>query len=395
MKPMSILTGITGMLAGIGKTIGSIFGFGSNDSVARYEALKEQLGAINEIYDKIIDKSKEEIVFGGGFASIKATSDAMDTLNKKVENYRNLAQSSGEYRDGKHSAAWHSNKNVGEGNFNAMGNLIGKSINSVQDLYRLSEGELYTLMTKMPDAWGAIDEKIRENLESIAECKDEANELQDALNEAMTGVDFDSFYNSFIDQLSDMDTSFEDMCENFEEYLRKSIMAGIMADKYSKEIESLYTDWSEAAKSNGIDKDEANELQVRYQDILKRMMDERDSLANTFGWESSESSSQPSTTKGFQAMSQDTGEELNGRFTALQISNEEIKNAMLSMLVYVNLISVSVGNNSITLTEIRNLAISSNSYLEDIAGYQKKIVTDFGNKLDSINSGIKQFNSKY
>ena len=27
------------------------------------------------------------------------------------------------------------------------------------------------------------------------------------------------------------------------------------------------------------------------------------------------------------------GEELNGRFTALQISNEEIKNSMLSMLV--------------------------------------------------------------
>ena len=93
-------------------------------------------------------------------------------------------------------------------------------------------------------------------------------------------------------------------------------------------------------------------------------------------------------------MSQDTGEELNGRFTALQIAGEEIKNSMLSMLVSMNLISVTVGNNSITLTEIRNLAISSNSYLEDIAGYQKRIINEFGNKLDSINSGIKQFNNK-
>jgi len=32
--------------------------------------------------------------------------------------------------------------------------------------------------------------------------------------------------------------------------------------------------------------------------------------------------------------------------------------------------------------------------LEDIAGYQKRIINEFGNKLDSINSGIKQFNSK-
>ncbi len=54
------------------------------------------------------------------------------------------------------------------------------------------------------------------------------------------------------------------------------------------------------------------------------MMLARDNLFETFGWESSSSQDQGSS-KGFTAMSQDTGEELNGRFTALQISNEESK----------------------------------------------------------------------
>lgn len=38
-------------------------------------------------------------------------------------------------------------------------------------------------------------------------------------------------------------------------------------------------------------------------------------------------------------MSQDTGEELNGRFTALQIAGEEIKNAMLNTLAVAQAIS--------------------------------------------------------
>ena len=89
---------------------------------------------------------------------------------------------------------------------------------------------------------------------------------------------------------------------------------------------------------------------------------------------STSSTSQSATSKGFQAMSQDTGEELNGRFTALQISNEEIKNSMLSMLTSVNVISTITANSNLLLSDIRNLSLSSNQYLKDIAGYQKNIV---------------------
>ena len=87
-------------------------------------------------------------------------------------------------------------------------------------------------------------------------------------------------------------------------------------------------------------------------------------------------------------MSQDTGEELNGRFTALQISNEEIKNTMLSMLTIANTISISVNNNGIILAEIRNLVITSNDYLDNISVYTKKILEEFGSKLDNINQNI-------
>ena len=327
-KPFSIISATTGILSGFVQTITSFFG-GPNGT-AYYESVKEQLESINEIYDRIIDKSKEEITFGGGFASIQAASQALDNYYKKVANLQKIADASG--RAGaswkSHSAEWHSNKNVGAvGGFEQMSQILGKSVQSMDDLYYLTGDELYLVQSQLPEAWSQIDSRIKENLQSIIDCKDEANELRDALNQAMTGIDFDSFYNGFIDQLSDMDTSFEDMCDNFEGYLRKSIMAGLVASQYKGRINALYEQWSDAAKSgNKITEDEAELLRGQYQQIVEDMMRDREEMFKSFGWDSSSSSSQEASKKGFATASQDSIDELNGRFTALQIAGEEIKN---------------------------------------------------------------------
>lgn len=324
-----IAGGIMSAVSGVSQLVNAMGNLFGPDGTAYYEGVKEQFEAINEVYDRIIDKSKEDIVFGGGFASVQAATQAMDNYEKKVINLQKIAAASG--RAGaswkSHSAEWHSNKNVGAiGGFERMSDILGKSISSMTDLYSLSGDELFLIQSQMPEAWSLIDARIRENLDSIVACKDEANELRDALNQAMTGVDFDSFYNGFIDQLSDMDTSFEDMCDNFEDYLRKSIMAGLVASQYQGRINALYEQWSDAARSDSkITKNEADLLKEQYQQIVEDMMHDREEMFKTFGWDTS-ATSQESSKKGFATASQDSIDELNGRFTALQIAGEEIKN---------------------------------------------------------------------
>lgn len=96
------------------------------------------------------------------------------------------------------------------------------------------------------------------------------------MQEALTGISFDSFYNGFIDSLSDMDASFEDMCDDFEGYLRKSIIAGLIASQYKGRIENLYKSWTEAAESeNKITAKEAEKLRDDYQDIIQDMIKDR------------------------------------------------------------------------------------------------------------------------
>jgi tape measure domain-containing protein len=391
-----IAGGIMSAVSGVSQLVNAMGNLFGPDGTAYYEGVKEQLEAINEVYDRIIDKSKEDIVFGGGFASVQAATQAMDNYEKKVINLQKIAAASG--RAGaswkSHSAEWHSNKNVGAiGGFEQMSDILGKSISSMTDLYSLSGDELFLIQSQMPEAWSLIDARIRENLDSIVACKDEANELRDALNQAMTGVDFDSFYNGFIDQLSDMDTSFEDMCDNFEGYLRKSIMAGLVASQYQDRINALYEQWSDAAQSDKkITEEEANALKNQYQQIVNDMMRDREEMAKSFGWDASVTS-QESSKKVSASVTQDSIDEVSGRFTALQIAGEEIKNQMISVVVGINsLIGISSSGNEI-LNNILNQHVISNNYLDDIAKYTK-LLNDIKTDISEVRANTKGLSTR-
>lgn len=213
--------------------------------------------------------------------------------------------------------------------------------------------------------------------------------------DAIFGEDLKSAINNFAEAYADAWASGEDKAKSAKDVVRnmmrqmvtESIKAAIQSSKamedIRKKLEEFYSD--------GV-------LSGWEQNYVYNMADDlQKELDKQFGWADNlmkDSSTSQSSTKSFSAtMDQDTGNELNGRFTAFQVSNEEIKNAMLSMLVYVNLISVSVSNNSITLIEIKNLMITSNGYLEDIAKYTKELI-GFKQIIANIENSAKSMAGK-
>lgn len=384
VEKASVILAIIGAALQIATKIASLFG---NSSMEYYESLKDELGAINEIYGDIIEKSKEKIVFGGGFAALESYREANDLLERQIENYRKLAEAGGDARKtGSHSYAYRANERLsgrsasgksgveaGKGRFEDISEVLGKSITKVQDLYNLTGEELYLVQTKFPEAWSKIPEEITDSLQAIIDCREESEKLRDALNEAITGVSFDSFYNEFIDMLSDMDMSAEDMAENFGEYLRKSILAAMVAKNFQEDINELYDKWVAAGKEDSlggmtITEDEARDIQDEYKKLVDAMVLARDNMSQAFGWDSS-ATSQDSSSRGFQTMSQDTGEELNGRFTALQIAGEEVKNQNVTQSQSLNLLTAKADVILSVNTETRNIAddtrdLIAQSYLE-------------------------------
>ena len=363
--------GIMSMAGGAAKAVDAIGKLFGPDGTAYYEKVRGQLEAINSTYQKIIDNSKELVQFGGGFASIDAASLALDNYYKKVRNLQRIAEASTRYGAdwNSHSAGWHSNKNVGAENFAAMGKIVDKTIDDIVDLTSLTGDELYLIMTQMPEAWSQIDEHIRTALEDIIECRDESDGLKDALSEAVTGISFDSFYNGFIENLSDMEMSAEDFADNFEEYLRKSILASVISNQYKGQIEKLYKDWEKAGKDQVFTEDEVNALRQSQQDLVNQLIEERENLKKTFGWDTEAQEQQSATSKGFETMTQDQASELNGRFTAVAETNMRIEEATDQQTLAITQLSGSI---SVLVSQIygsSNIAedtrnILAQSYLE-------------------------------
>jgi hypothetical protein len=102
----------------------------------------------------------------------------------------------------------------------------------------------------------------------------------------------------------------------------------------------------------------------------------------------SAASQRSSTSGGFATMSQDTGDELNGRFTALQISNEGINNSMLLALGSLSSLCANTADSNILLSDMLLQTAISNGHLDDISRHTK-VLLQFGAKLDSIDRGIK------
>lgn len=374
-KPMSIITGglqtVKGALTSVISLGGLILGLSGAD-YSRYDEMKAQYENINSIWDELISKKKEYIDISYGTEALKAGQEALDIIKKSQDAQRNLARTLAQSgaSAGSHSIAYRQNAALGgyaselyryvrqNGNYNDITNaLLGAS---AEQLQKVKE--------QMPELWAGLDSDFREHLNNIISGAEQAKEVLEQMKEAVAGISFDEFRSGYIDLLSDLDSTNEDFADNFEKYLQKSIFESLLANKYKERIQALYDTWVEYGK-DGLTPDEVQKLRDMQEQLSESLLAERDKMMSDFGFTTNGSESKSSTSKGFSAMSQDTGEELNGRFTALQIAGEEIKNQNAIQVQSLNLLTMKSEDIFRVNTEIRNIAddtrdLIAQSYLE-------------------------------
>lgn len=230
--------------------------------------------------------------------------------------------------------------------------LIQQQILEEKDKKKTDDGRIKEWERQLKD----IDEQIQDNVEKA--------------QEAIAGISFDSFRSNFLDSLTDMDAKVEDLADNFEEYLKKAILNGLMADKYDSQIKELYEKWTAYGK-NGLTEAEVEQLRKDYKDIANAMIADRDSLAQIYGWESETTKEQQSaSSRGFGSeMTHEDASELSGRFTAVYESNLRIEAAEQQQTVAITELRGSISALTAQASGMYNIAdetrtILANSYLE-------------------------------
>lgn len=187
--------------------------------------------------------------------------------------------------------------------------------------------------------------------------------------------------------------------------MRQAIINSLVSEQYKPLLEKWYRAFGSYMKDGGISEEEMKKLRetggTYYDDttgktesfqswdsMTSSALANRDMLRELFGWEGG-SFSQEASSKGYQAMGQDLGEELNGRFTALQIAGESIAGEVISIFTQMQAMATIHTSSNTYLLEIRNMMITANSYLEDVSKYSKKIYLDFSSKLDEVIDNTK------
>lgn len=376
MKPMSIVTGslqaIKGALTSITSLGGVINWNGSNakevqDSINRLTDRNEALRTSIEDLTDVMEASK-------GTKSVAAYTDAKKLQEETEENYKKIAQEQARYSNSHHS--W----NYYWGGFNQdeiarLSSQIGRNWNG--DIWSLSPEEMKMLRSNV-DMWEKIQNtgkgnyggRLTEKLNDYIDQAGKMEELTNKLYEGLTGISFESMYDSFIDTLMDMDASAEDAADNIADYFMRAMLSNKIGELYSEKLKAWWEKFGKSMEDNELTESEREALQNEYMQYVEEAMKIRDEIAAATGYTgSSSSSSQEASKKGFATASQDSIDELNGRFTALQIAGEEIKNQSVAQSQSLNILTMKADALISINTETRNIAddtrdLIASSYLE-------------------------------
>ena len=155
---------------------------------------------------------------------------------------------------------------------------------------------------------------------AINRAEEAAQEAENARNEAEQ--EWESFSDGILNSLCDIEATAEDISDDMSEYMRKALIKAMYVENFKPQMQKWYNEWKKAMGDDDLTSEEKQLLDSMKQTMVDDMKKEVDAINQFFGT----MFSQQASSKGFEAMSQDTGEELNGRFTALQVAGEEIKN---------------------------------------------------------------------
>ena len=390
------------LISGIGNILNTIsFGgfnslFGVGGNAKEVNRTIDKLTARNEILTDAIDRLRDSIDKTSGIKAVEDAEKAEKLQKEKEQNLKDIMMAQMGY-NGSHGSFNKYFKGFSQEQINKVSEAIGRQWNG--NLSDIRSADEANALLQNPDIVNKIQNtgkggyggRVLEKLKDLANEAGTLEDIADDLAESLTQISFDSLKSEFIDTLMDMNSSAQDFSDNFSKMLMQAVLKAKVDDLLGNDMQAFYDEWTERAKANGgkLSQTDINELKGRYDEMVQEGLKIRDEVAEITGYK--QSYEQSASSGSFESMSQDTGEELNGRFTAVQIATEgtyeEVKliNTKLDAIAArdggtegslltasVNTIMGNVGNIWLAVDEGRTILAQSLMYLQSIDERQER-----------------------
>lgn len=382
---------VQGLLSGIAGWFGvdDLFGLdGNSKEVAKtIESLTDRNKLLQNSIDSLNETIKDDNIFKSNEAYEQAKKNQTETNNNLLE----IAKAQASYWKGHHSWNYYweglSSSQIAWAQKNVKSNFNG-------DIWSLTPEEMKKLLANVDIAEairgtgeGNFGKDVLEKLQAYAEQAEKIEEYTKQWQENIAKVSFDTMKDNFVSALMDMSKDAKDFADDFTELMQRALLSVALQDLIDKDLKQWYESYV-TALSNGT----LTELQKDYfkdalNEIYKKGTEIRDNIADFTGYDNYTQKSGDSG--GFEAMSQDTAEELSGRFTMLQVTAQNVHIDVLNLLNKMDTsIAISTVRNTL-LQEVVTIMNRSTSYLEDIAADTRRIRNEFGEKIDEMNTRLR------
>lgn len=408
-----VAKGVGGLLNTVIGRIGNILSLGAlsskgpaswftNSNAKEVEKTIDNLTEQNKNLEQSIEDLTDEMEKARGNSAINISRSAADLQQQTNENYKKIAEAQAGYHDSHHSWNYYFDGFNSE-QIQRLSEQIGRAWGG--DIWDLSPEEMKILRSNV-DMWeqiqdtgkgnygGRLAEKLNDYIEQAGKLENITNQLYENLTTTTKDDVFDQFLNSLYDLADGSEDVFDDIANNWQQMVNKMVINNLVGERFQKTLESWYEDLAklnESRTKGEITGDEyrkrLDELKGQYDSYVNSAKSDIETLRQEGiikATDSNSTYSQNASSGSWQSMGEDTAQELNGRFTALQEAGERISDGIQTMVVTVNSLYGKVDDSNRTLAEMRNLMIIGNGYLEDILSANKKYYELFRKDLRNI-----------
>lgn len=335
--------------------------FSDDDGEAAYQKAKEMYKSYIQVLNDVIDKQKELVSTldvknaQNSYEYAKSLYDKQaDAARQMGKDYLNSGASHGflgigskashgvKQRENMSSEAWGQLDQWAKEN-----NITQQILNSIKSgrmtgLFDLTIEQIMTLKEQAPLFFAKLDSDTQDYLNDLVGVKDAQDELLKTLNEGITGVDFDSVGDDFLDMLTDMDsdakTMLQSLSNNFSEMMRKSLIQQMYKAQYKDQLQKWYNMWADAMKdgSDGgttITDKEQEALDSLKNSIIHGATDAAQKINEQF--KTADDILDESSLEGAVAsLSEETGSKIAGAMNATNINLADLTDVARNQLIY-------------------------------------------------------------
>lgn len=320
----SVVSGIGGVLDGI--TFGGFSSWFSSGNGKAVQNSIDRLTERNKLLEQSIDDLTGTIKGYSSTDAIVATRDAIDLQKEINKNYLAIAEEQAGYHNAHHSFNYYWG-GFSQEQINRLSKQIGRQWDG--NLWSLSPEEMKVLRANI-DMWeeirgtgkGGYGKRVANDLEDYIDQAGKIEELTNQLYETLTGMTFDSMYDSFLNTLYDMNSTAKDFADDVSEYFFRAMLNKRIGDLLGKRLEAWYEKYAKAVESGSIDDPKVREaLTNEYMGYVDEALAERERLAALIGYTGEGSADGLSA--GIQGVTEDTADLLASYLNAVRADVSE------------------------------------------------------------------------